>query len=246
MNRGVPRVWAEDDFTHTGVVMKSSICLAARFGFDLDEAGVQGIIHEFPEYKYGDKLPGEVELGDKRDAESAIMKTICDASGISGLFELWDDFDSQLSDKGRIYRYGDWVSNSPVAVAYRNNIDAIIGFYRNNPDEIKELTSLQRYNGVHEKDIFDIMKTSFEEFHPYAKKKVCGESVFVDTVDAVVDVKSNSVGEIFDVFYRSLAGDAWTKISRENFLIDEMTRGRNGLWKLRIPKREVVAMLDCL
>ncbi len=244
-NRGVPLVFIEDDFAHSLVVEKGNCCVAARHSFERRQASIQGFIHEFPEYKYGDKIPGEVDLADKKREETRIMRDICRRSkDLEHLFEVWEDFYSQRTAEGEACFYVDKVANSPVAVAYRNNMDSIVEYYKNNTEDFEKLLSLPRYEGVSRGDVFDVMKDSLSEFHPYAKSKVAANSVFVDVVDEVEGMKTKDVSKIFEVFYRGLAGDKWSEVSGREFYVDKLTVGKKDLERLRVSRGEILRLLD--
>ncbi|NPE26582.1 hypothetical protein HNV12_01095 [Methanococcoides sp. SA1] len=244
VDRGVPLPFLEEDFGYTLTVMKGITCYASRMGWDLNAASVMGLIHEMPEGVTGiDRIPDEVTLDVKYEDESAAMRSISGRPGLDWMFDVWEDSDLMHTDLGKACRHTDKSITSPAVVAYINNMDSIVRFYRDNPEWIEDLVSLKRYEGVHEKDVFDVMRASFEEFHDYAIDKIKVGPVFVDAINEVRGMKTKDVGKIFDRYYEVLAGDAWGEMRGRDFLMDRLARDKVGLRKMRVSRKEVLGLI---
>ncbi len=206
---------------------------------------VMGFVHEYPEpITKVDRLPSEVSLSEKHADESAAMRYICGRSReLEGLFDIWEDFDLKNNDVGRNSYWVDKSIVSPAVVAYVNSMDSIVSFYRESPVEFEKLLGSKKYKGIARGEIFDVMEASLAESHNYSKNVVKVGPIFVDAIDAVLEMKTKDVSKIFDVFYRSLAGGAWGKVCGRDFYMDRVATGKVGLERMRVGRGEVLGLI---
>jgi len=104
--RGISKSHRESVLLHTLKLASAAEWVAKRLGLDVQKMQNMAIVHDFPESKSPDYLPGEISKGDKFEIEVAIMKSYREVyeGYFDEAYDLWIEFEEQKTEEAQVLK----------------------------------------------------------------------------------------------------------------------------------------------
>lgn len=200
--RGIPEFLAESTADHSKQIRQASTLYGmGRMSLDdISHMSCMADVHDICDLTSKDYIPADNISPEQKLAEE--REGVIKAAEYFGLTEqilsLFDEFEAHETLPARVLFNFDKADAVVKSVAYRNNLDVIQEYYKNNPEEFEAMRE-KRYPGVPVDGVYPAMIEKLATFHPYAVGKI-DDPFIIEALNKVENYK----GRDAHMFFHSL------------------------------------------